>query len=188
MNTINIEFQILYGLQALHTPLVDSLMVFITSLADVGWLWLFLGVALFLLPKTRPVGGCILVSLAIGAILGNVLLKNLAARPRPCWIDPSVSLLVHNPRDFSFPSGHTQASFEGAVCILLFNKKWGLPAIMLAMLIAFSRMYLFVHFPTDVLAGAVLGTAIAYGVVTKARGRMGGKRNGTYGRTGAGNF
>lgn len=168
VNAINIEFQILYGLQALHTPVVDSLMVFITSLADKGWLWLLLGAVLFILPKTRPVGGCILVSLAIGAVLGNVLLKNMAARQRPCWIDPSVPLLVRNPRDFSFPSGHTLASFEGAVCIFLFNKKWGLPAVMLAMLIAFSRMYLFVHFPTDVLAGAVMGTVIAYGTVRKS--------------------
>lgn len=178
MNIINIEFELLYGLQELRTPFVDSLMVFVTSLADKGWLWLLLGTVLFAVPKTRLVGGCMLVSIGIGALLGNVLLKNIVARPRPCWVDPSVLLLVHNPRDFSFPSGHSLASFEGAVCIFLFNKKWGLPALMLAMLIAFSRMYLFVHFPSDVLAGMIMGTVIACFVVRKAKGISGQKRKG----------
>ncbi|MCC8026876.1 MAG: phosphatase PAP2 family protein [Clostridium sp.] len=150
-------------------------MVFITRLADKGWLWLLLGVLLFALPKTRMVGGCMLLSMGIGAIIGNVMLKNIAARPRPCWIDPSVPLLIRNPEDFSFPSGHSLASFAGGVSIFLFDKKWGLPAVMLAMLIAFSRMYLFVHFPTDVLAGAVIGTLTACLVAGKAKGGLAGK-------------
>ncbi|MCI6138452.1 MAG: phosphatase PAP2 family protein [Clostridiaceae bacterium] len=159
---IDIELQMLYGLQELRTPVTDRLLVFVTSLADKGWLWLLLGSVLFAVPKTRRLGGCMLVSMGIGALLGNVLLKNIVARPRPCWLEPSVQLLIHSPKDFSFPSGHTLVSFEGAVSIYLFNKKWGLPACMLALLIAFSRLYLFVHFPTDVLAGAAMGTVIAY--------------------------
>lgn len=166
------EFQILYGLQELHTPIIDSLMVFITSLGDKGWLWLLLGAVLFVLPKTRMVGGCMLVSIGIGALIGNVFLKNIVARPRPCWIDPSIQLLIRNPTDFSFPSGHSLASFGGAVSIFLFNKKWGIPALMLAILMAFSRMYLFVHFPTDVLAAMVMGTGISYFVVRRAKNRI----------------
>ena len=106
-----IEFQILYTLQELRTPLVDGLMVFITSLGDHGWFWLLMGVLLFSFPRTRLLGGCMLVSIAAGFLLGNVLLKNMIARQRPCWLDGSIPLLIASPRDFSFPSGHTLASF-----------------------------------------------------------------------------
>ena len=102
-----------------------------------------------------------LVSIVIGAVIGNLILKNLIARDRPCWIDSQVVLLIENPKDYSFPSGHTLVSFEGAVSILLKNKRWGIAALVLACLIACSRLYLFVHFPTDVLFGAALGTVIA---------------------------
>ena len=156
-----IEFQILYTLQELRTPLVDGLMVFITSLGDHGWFWILMGVLLFSFPRTRILGGCMLISIAAGFLLGNVMLKNIAARQRPCWLDPSVELLVAVPKDFSFPSGHS-----------LFNRKWGIPALMLAVLTAFSRLYLFVHFPTDVLAGIVMGTVIAWSVVRTAKRRM----------------
>ena len=166
-----IEFRILYTLQELHTPLVDGLMVFITSLGDHGWFWLLMGVLLFSFPRTRLLGGCMLVSIAAGFLLGNVLLKNMIARQRPCWLEPAVELLVRVPKDFSFPSGHSLVSFEGAVCIFLFNRKWGIPALMLAVLIAFSRLYLFVHFPTDVLAGSMMGTLIAWSVVSTAKRR-----------------
>ena len=167
-----IEFQILYTLQELRTPLVDGLMVFITSLGDHGWFWILMGVLLFSFPRTRILGGCMLISIAAGFLLGNVMLKNIAARQRPCWLDPSVELLVPVPKDFSFPSGHSLVSFEGAVCIFLFNRKWGIPALMLAVLTAFSRLYLFVHFPTDVLTGIVMGTVIAWSVVRTAKRRM----------------
>ena len=143
-----IEFQILYTLQELHTPLVDGLMVFITSLGDHGWFWILMGVLLFSFPRTRILGGCMLISIAAGFLLGPV------------------------PKDFSFPSGHSLVSFEGAVCIFLFNRKWGIPALMLAVLTAFSRLYLFVHFPTDVLAGIVMGIVIAWSVVRTAKRQM----------------
>lgn len=149
--------------------MVDGLMTFITSLGDHGIFWILLGLLLAAVPRTRMIGGCMLASICIGFVLGNVALKNLVARQRPCWLDPTVQLLVRVPRDFSFPSGHSLVSFECAVTIFLFNKKWGVPALMLAVLIAFSRMYLFVHFPTDVLAGAVMGAIIAWCVARTAR-------------------
>lgn len=148
-------------------------MVFITFLGDKGWFWLALGAVLLAVPRTRRVGCCVLLSIAAGYILGNLLLKNMIARDRPCWLDRSVQLLIPVPNDYSFPSGHTLASFGSAVCIFLFNRKWGAPALMLAVLISFSRLYLFAHFPTDVLAGAVLGTAIACCVVRIAGTRPG---------------
>lgn len=158
------EFGILYFLQALHTPWLDEAMKAITSLGDKGIIWILTGLVFLSLKRTRPMGLCILLSLTAGLLLGNGLIKNLAARSRPCWLDDSVLLLIKNPPDYSFPSGHTLAAFESAVSIWLYNRKWGFWAMILAVLMGVSRMYLFVHFPTDVLAGMVLGTVIAWGV------------------------
>ena len=156
------EFGILYFLQSLHTPWLDVIMKEITGLGDHGIFWTLTGIILLCFKKTRLMGLCVILSLAAGLLVGNVFLKNLVARERPCWIDSSVPLLIHNPRDYSFPSGHTLASFEGAVSIWLYNRKWGMAALILAGLISFSRMYLFVHFPTDVLGGLILGVLIAF--------------------------
>lgn len=155
------EFSILYALQGLHHPWLDSLMTGVSSLADHGRAFIFLGLVLFCIKRTRKLGAAILISIVIGFFLGNVVLKNLFARSRPCWIDESIILLVKNPRDFSFPSGHTLIAFEAAASIWLVHRRWGSAALFLAVLIGFSRMYLFVHFPTDVLGGMVLGTGIA---------------------------
>ena len=166
------EFTILDALQQIHTPLLDKILVFITSLGNAGWFWIVLGLVLLCVKKYRKYGVLVLGALILSALFGNIILKPLVARQRPCWLDPSVELLVAVPKDFSFPSGHSLVSFEGAVCIFLFNRKWGIPALMLAVLTAFSRLYLFVHFPTDVLAGIVMGTVIAWSVVRTAKRRM----------------
>jgi len=166
------EFGILYFLQSLHTPWLDVFMKEITRLGDHGIFWILTGVILLCFKKTRIIGLCVILSLAAGFLVGNTFLKNVIARERPCWIDRSVPLLIHNPRDYSFPSGHTLASFEGAVSIWLYNRKWGTAALILAALIGFSRMYLFVHFPTDVLGGLILGVLIAFlvhSIVEKGR-------------------
>lgn len=157
-----LELSFLYALQSFHTPWLDELMKFITSLGDGGWFWIALGLVLACVKRTRVMGFSILISLLAGFLIGNLGLKLLIGRQRPCWIDPSVSLLIQSPPDFSFPSGHSLVSFEGAVSIYLHNKRWGVAAIGLAVLIAFSRLYLFVHFPTDVIAGSLLGILIAW--------------------------
>lgn len=158
---MNWEFEFLYWLQGQRTEWLDWLMPKITALGNVGIFWIVLGIVLVCIARTRRIGICMLISIGIGALIGNVLLKNLVARERPCWIDSQILLLIENPKDYSFPSGHTLVSFEGAVSIYKKNRWWGVAALLLAVLIAFSRLYLFVHFPTDVLCGAVLGTAIA---------------------------
>lgn len=139
-------------------------MVGITTLGDAGILWIIIAIILLFMKKTRKCGGLMLISIALGAVIGNVILKNVIARSRPCWIDPNIPLLIPNPHDFSFPSGHTLASFEAAIMIFLHNKKWGSLSLVLAALIAFSRMYLFVHFPTDILGGIVLAIIISLSV------------------------
>lgn len=159
-----LELPFLYALQNLHTPLLDWLMVKITFLGDTGWFWIALALTLLCIKKTRTMGLAMLISIVIGFVLGNVWMKPLFERARPCWIDPSVPLLVASPKDFSFPSGHSLVSFEGAVSIWLMNRRWGVPALVLAALIACSRLYLFVHFPTDVLAGSLMGMGIAWTV------------------------
>ncbi len=156
------EFDILYGLQKLHGPWLDQIMVFITGLADHGELWILLGVMFLCFPRTRYLGVTVLLSIGLGFVTGNLVLKNVFARSRPCWIRQDAAFLVPVPGDYSFPSGHTLVSFEGAVSIWRHNRRWGAAALGAAVLIAFSRMYLFVHFPTDILGGAVLGVINAW--------------------------
>ena len=162
MALLELEFSILYFIQGLHTPFLDRFMTAVTSLGDKGWFFIVLGIILFCFKRTRKMGAAVLLSLAAGGLIGNVVLKNLVMRDRLCWIDESVRLLIQNPKDFSFPSGHTLASFETAVSIFLYNRKWGVPVIVLASVIALSRLYLFVHFPTDVLSGMALGIFIGW--------------------------
>ena len=158
------ELNILKSLQNIHAPWLDFIMTKITFLGDAGWFWIVVAIALCCFKKTRRMGLTAMIAMIFGLIVGNGLLKHLVARDRPYWIDQGLkdALLVKELSDFSFPSGHTQASFAAAVSIFLYNRKWGAAAIVLAVLIGFSRLYLGVHFPTDVLAGAILGTVFAF--------------------------
>lgn len=155
------DWTILYYIQdQLTSPLGDWIMPKITHLGDAGLIWIGFGLGLVLTKKYRTHGFVMLAALGIGVLIGNLALKNIVARPRPCWIDSSIPLLIQIPTDYSFPSGHTLASVIGATCVYLTNKKLAWVAISLAILIAFSRLYLFVHFPTDVIASAILGITI----------------------------
>ena len=110
--------------------------------------------------KYRKTGITIGTGLSAGVIIGNVLLKNLIARKRPCWINDTVNMLISIPQDYSFPSGHTLSSFIAATIIMHHDKRMGIAAYVLASMIAFSRLYLYVHFPSDVLAGVLIGIII----------------------------
>lgn len=169
---MQLEFELLDMIQALRSPVGDAIMVFITNLGNGGIIWILTAAVLLFIPKTRKAGVVMAVTLCLDAILCNGILKNLFARIRPCDIRDSVQLLIARPDDFSFPSGHTAASFA-AVAALFFSGKRKLwkPAFVLAVLIAFSRLYLYVHFPTDILGGIVLGVLcgyVAYWGVNKA--------------------
>ena len=155
------EFAFLYFLQDLHSPLLDKIMLFFTKMGNICLPWLAIAVILLCFKKTRPCGVAMLLSLLLKELIGNLALKNLIARDRPCWIDTTVPLLIKSPSSYSFPSGHTFDGFAASVSIFLYNKKAGIAAIIVGAIIAFSRMYLFVHFPTDVLASVVLGTLVA---------------------------
>lgn len=161
---MNWEFSILYALQEIHTPILDKVMLFITSLGDKGILWLTIGVICLFFKKYRKMGLQLLISMLCTFILGNLILKNIFSRPRPCDIDTVVTLLLSRPHGHSFPSGHSINSMVAAVALFLNNKKIGIPAIIIAALIGFSRMYLFVHFPTDVLGGFLIAILVALAV------------------------
>lgn len=158
------EFSILYALQEIHSPILDKIMLFITTLGDAGIFWISIGVICLIFKKHRKMGLQLLFSMLATLIIGNLIIKNLVARPRPCDIDTAVTLLLSRPHGHSFPSGHSINSMSAAVALFLNNKKIGIPAIIIATLIGFSRMYLFVHFPTDVIAGFAIAILVAIGV------------------------
>ena len=151
----------------LWCPVLDAVMPVITALGDAGIFWMVLAVVLMLFKPTRRTGIGIGLALLMGLLLCNLTLKPLCQRPRPYDYQYEVfgkliPLIIEQQHDFSFPSGHTIASFEAAGVIVLNNKKWGIASLVLASLIAFSRLYLYVHYPTDVLASVVLGFALAF--------------------------
>ena len=161
---MNLEFWILDGIQTLRTPAGDVLMPFITSFGNGGVIWIVLTVILLLIPKTRKTGLILGAALILDGILCNLLLKNLVRRIRPCDIKDAVRLLIPYPSDYSFPSGHTAVSFAAASALYFAGEKYlWKAALVLAAFIAFSRMYLYVHYPTDVLGGVLVGIAAGYG-------------------------
>lgn len=151
------EFDFLYALQKLHNPILDEFMTFVSILGNSGVFWIVVAIVLLFIPKYRKCGGQMALAMLLTFIIGNVILKNLIARDRPCWIDETVPLLLNCPHDYSFPSGHTMNGITAALTLFFYNKKLGIPALVLAVVIAFSRLYHFVHFPTDVLAGVIVG-------------------------------
>lgn len=167
----NIELVILDWIQNIRTPIGDILFPFITRLGNLGMIWILLAVILLSIPKTRKSGVVLLAALCVDIVLCNGILKNLVGRIRPCDVNTQVQLLIARPDDFSFPSGHTAASFAAVAALYLVGKRklWK-PALALAVLIAFSRLYLYVHYPTDILGGVVVGLAaghIGYCIVCK---------------------
>jgi len=142
---------------------MDFLMVFFTRLGEFGCVWLALAVIFLVLRKARSMGFAVVLAIAVESVLCNLILKPAFHRVRPCDINAAVTLLISRPADFSFPSGHAGVSFAAAAAIYMFNKKWGILAFILAALIGFSRIYLYVHYPSDVLAGAALGALCGVG-------------------------
>ena len=165
------ELRFLDFLHTIHTPLLDKILAFITSLGNAGIIWIVLAVVLLILPKTRKAGIIVAAALLMDLILCNLILKNLVARVRPYDVNTAIAILIKKPLDFSFPSGHTAASFAAMTALFLAKmKKAWIAALVLAVLIAFSRLYFYVHYPTDVLGGAIVGILsgiIGYAIVEK---------------------
>ena len=145
-------------------PVFDKIMISVSALGNGGFLWIAIGVLFLLMGFKNKVwvkrGLLVLFSLGANAVVCNLLLKPLVDRTRPYDL-LGYDILISPVGDASFPSGHTSASFAAATAIYAINKKWGIAAYVFAAVMGFSRLYLGVHFPTDVLAGALVGTAAA---------------------------
>ena len=161
------DFSILYWIQDhIVCDWLTPIMKAITTLGNGGIVWIVLCVVLLCFKKTRWIGVTAAISLALVGILNNEIIKPIVARPRP-FVQEEIALLINAPGGWSFPSGHTASSFAPATAVFLKNKKIGIPALILAALMGFTRLYFTVHFPSDVFVGMLEGILIAV-VVTVA--------------------
>lgn len=147
----------------ISNPVLDEVMSAITRLGNGGIIWIALAAVMILSRAYRKTGFKIMLALILSFLICNVLLKPIVARTRPFDINTAIDIIISKPADYSFPSGHTSAAFAAAITLILSERKliW-IPASAIAVLIAFSRLYLYVHFPSDVLCGIVLGTIFAF--------------------------
>ena len=162
---MNIDILILDFIQDyIKNPFFDFLMPWISWLGNGGLIWIIAAVVLLAIPKYRKGGIALSVGLLAGLLIGNLTLKPLIARVRPFDMVEGIELLIAAPNDFSFPSGHTLSSAIAAAMLTMTDKRFGYVAIPIACLIAFSRMYLYVHYPTDILGAVALAAAISTGL------------------------
>ena len=154
------EFAFLDWLYQFRNPVMNTISIFFDYAGAHGEIWIAFTLLLLLFRRTRKAGFAMAVALVLYMATGHFFLKPLFARPRPCDVDTAITILVKRPHGHSFPSGHTASAFAAAFALWLQNRKLGVPALVLAAFIAFTRLYLYVHFPTDVLGGLVLGLAL----------------------------
>lgn len=155
------DFNILNWIQEnLRHDILDKIFPVLTSLAAKGWFFILIAIIFLCMPKYRKWGASLASALILGVVFGNMLIKNMVQRTRPYDLADGITLLVDKLSDYSFPSGHTMAAFEffAVLCIMPVKKGYKVLAGMIAFLMAFSRLYLYVHYPSDVLAGMILGT------------------------------
>jgi len=155
---------LLYIQYHLRFGFLNTFKVFNTNLGDSGLIWILLGFVLLIPQKTRRGAFDALICLSIAVLINDFVIKGLVSRPRPYLTIKSLSILVEPLSSFSFPSGHADSSFAMAFALTLAFGRRGAIAFIPAALIAFSRCYVGVHYPSDVIAGAIVGTLVSWGV------------------------
>lgn len=165
---VSFDLPILDWIQThMQCAFLDKTMPIVTLFGDGGIFWIAVAVLLLCIPKYRKVGFSMGAALVLGVLVCNVTLKPIVQRIRPYdfqWqnFGREIALLIDAQHDYSFPSGHTIASFEACTVLLIHDKRLGIPATVLAFLIAFSRLYLYVHYPTDVIFSFFAGIGFAF--------------------------
>ena len=162
MKIFSIDIVIVEGLQRIQVPVVNQIMMFFSAIGNAGIVWIILALILVMRRKTRNYGIIILIALLITAILGEGVLKNIIKRNRPFVTLSNLKLLITPPASYSFPSGHTASSFAVFGVFYFLNMRYKWVVFLTAFLIAFSRMYLGVHYFSDIIGGVILGLGVSY--------------------------
>ncbi len=148
--------------ELVNAEFLDVFMVFVTRLADSGAIWILLGAVLLCFKKTRKCGFVMLLSLLCAFVISEFTIKPIFGRLRPFEAIDNLRLIIPPPSGASFPSSHATTSFAAALVMYRFNKTYGVYALIFAFFVAISRVYLCVHFFSDVLIGSLLGYAIGF--------------------------
>lgn len=158
---LNIDFSILNFIQEnIRNAFLDPVMMVLSYIGEYGVFWILLAIVLLFSRKTRAAGVCALAAMALGFLCGDMIIKNIIARPRPFLLNPQANMNIPGPTSYSFPSGHSTSAFAAVTALLgmLKEKRWiAYSGLVLAILIVFSRMYNYVHYPSDILGGIALG-------------------------------
>ncbi|MDO5715902.1 MAG: phosphatase PAP2 family protein [Tissierellia bacterium] len=161
MNKQGLESQLLEKILRWRNPRRNRIMIFLTHLGTGGFIWLIIIAVSILGQWDVRIGLNMVLAMSLSFLLCNLILKPLVRRERPSW-NRKEYLLIKNPRDFSFPSGHTSSSFAAATTVFFYQQKLGIFLLIIAILIAFSRIYHYVHYPSDVIVGIALGIFCAF--------------------------
>lgn len=157
----SIDFNILNFIQEnIRNAFLDPIMVGLSYIGEYGVFWILLAIVLLFSRKTRAAGVCALAAMALGFLCGDMIIKNIVARPRPFLLNPQANMNIPGPTSYSFPSGHSTSAFAAITALfgMLKEKRWiAYSGLVLAILIVFSRMYNYVHYPSDILGGIALG-------------------------------
>ena len=161
INTFDSQI-LLWVEQYVRSPFLSFIFVSLTTAGNAGMIFILLGLVLLFFKKTRKIGLLLLISIVVSYIINDLIIKNIVRRERPFLSIEELSALVAHPKSYSFPSGHTASAFSAMTSLFFTKKKYAPIGLIFAFLMGFSRIYVGVHYPSDVLVGAIVGTLSAF--------------------------